>query len=441
MGANQPNDSITSVSIDSRQVEPGGLFVCLEGKNTDGNKFVSDAIARGARAILTQKEGRAEVTSFITEDPVVAMGSLAALVRRRTSAKVLTLSGTAGKTTLKESLKAIFSQTGKILATEKNHNNQIGMPLTIFSTNDEEDYWILEAGISHAHDMDELGAIAMPDMAIILNIGAGHVEGLGERGIAWHKARLLNYLKPGGDALISADYPELVEEAGKYEANIHFFSLDSRSGAEFKLIGGDYLKGEYLLDLNGAECLVRTPFMGEWGAEIALCAAAAAQLNGIDCEVINKGFAAMTMPKDRANITRLGNWLVVNDVYNANPLSMKRILRSFSKYAEENHLPLILSLGEMGELGAKSVLFHRELGEEISAVKPIAILWKGQYGDEIRSRQNEAQTRFFSANTREEFRREILTLLDEIESGMIIFKGSRFNNLEDFSSEFNQLIK
>ena len=209
---------VCGVVTDSRKAGPGSLFVCVPGERVDGHDFAAAAVERGAVALLAQRplsvpDGGGEVPVFVVPDSVEGLGQLARWWRDRTSALVTGVTGTAGKTTVKEVLAQVLSVRGKTARNALNLNNQIGMPLSMLAADGDEAFWVMEAGISHEGDMEALGAILRPDLALILNVGAGHTAGLGKKGVAWHKTRLLASLAGGGRALVSADYPDLAREA------------------------------------------------------------------------------------------------------------------------------------------------------------------------------------------------------------------------------------
>ena len=192
-----------------------------------------------------------------------------------------------------------------------NLNNQIGLPLSMLAATGEEAFWVMEAGISHAGDMDELGAILEPDVALILNVGPGHAAGLGDRGTAYYKARLLSYLAPGGMAVVSADYPELVREARAVHPELVFFSAAGRQvdyRASYVTPAGED-KGLFRLWLDGVSLDVEAPFRGAFGAENVIAVAAVAHRLGLTPDEIAAGFAGALLPKQRFPVRRwAGGW-------------------------------------------------------------------------------------------------------------------------------------
>ncbi|WP_206214937.1 MULTISPECIES: UDP-N-acetylmuramoyl-tripeptide--D-alanyl-D-alanine ligase [unclassified Desulfovibrio] len=423
---------------DSREAAPGALFVCVPGARVDGHDFAASAVERGAGAVLASRP-LPEVTALsvpvlVVPDTVKALGRLAAHWRDRTAAKVVCVTGTAGKTTLKEALAAILAVRGKTAKTPLNHNNQIGMPCAVLDTDGDEDFWVMEAGISHEGDMDELAAILRPDLAVILNVGPGHTEGLGGKGVAWHKARLLAHLAPGGTALVSADYADLVAEPKALGVSPVFFST-VQGRAPYTAAMEDGAAGRCRLELAGESFSVDTPFRGAFGAENAIAAAAAAHLLGLSEDEICRGFAEAPLPPRRSARKELGPWRVIDDTYNANPLSMRRMLEAAAEEALGAGLPLAAVLGEMGELGAESARHHAELGRLLGRLGVDAVYWKGGHGEDVRAglvaENPHTAPRWTPVTGPEDFVRAWVGEERFPDGAVVLFKGSRANRLEE----------
>lgn len=436
--ARREGDILTRAVTDSREAGPGALFVCVPGARVDGHDFAASAVERGALAVLASRElpevSALGVPVFVVEDTVKALGKLAARWRDKTSAKVVCVTGTAGKTTLKETLAAILAGHGKTARTPLNHNNQIGMPCAVLDTDGDEAFWVMEAGISHEGDMDDLGAILRPDLAVILNVGPCHTEGLGERGVAWNKAHLLAWLAPGGVGLVNADYADLVAEAVATGVEPVFFSA---GGAQvpYRASADKQAPGRVRLELDGEEFVAETPFRASFGAETAAAAGASAKLLGLGADEIRRGLAGAPLPPQRCARKSLGPWQVIDDTYNANPLSMRRMLETAQAEAAGASLPLIVVLGEMGELGEGAARHHEELGRLLGRLRPHAIFWKGGHAEDVRAGlaagQPDALTSWRAVSGPEDFVAawEATTALGK--GGVVLFKGSRSNRLED----------
>lgn len=443
IGAEAPqmgrNTAITGAAIDSREVLSGQLFVCLPGEKTDGHAFAAMAEERGCAAIIASRPlPEVSVPVFVVPDPSLALARLAACWRQRSGAEVVAITGTAGKTTLKDTLAAIMARKGSVAATKGNHNNQLGLPLTILNASGDEDFWILELGISHAGDMEFLGNIARPDLAVILNVGPGHTEGLGGKGVAWHKSRLLNFLASGGIGLINGDIPELVSACEDTGARIMKFGRSC--DFPFQLL--DAAPHGQKVSLEGEEMSFSTPFTGSSGAENAVAAAAAAHLLGADAEQIAEGFAYVQLPSHRFAHVQVGAAHIFDDTYNANPLSMKCMLESAAAFARTHHLPLYLLLGEMGELGQDAPQWHYELGKQIAALAPKALFWKGRYGQETARGLVDCHCPLSLRPVTAYFASAFVQAAgDDVKTGLVLLaKGSRVNRLENELEALQQLL-
>jgi UDP-N-acetylmuramoyl-tripeptide--D-alanyl-D-alanine ligase len=437
------------VATDSREAEPGALFVCIRGEHADGHDFVRQAEEAGAAAILASRAlPRMNVPVLSVRDTIRALGRIAAYWRRSTRAKVTGITGTAGKTTLKELLARILAVRGKTARNALNFNNRIGLPRAMLTADGDEAFWVMEAGISSEGDMEELGGMLRPDMGLILNVGAGHTERLGPRGVAAHKAALLRYLSPGGCGLISADYPDLVREAAATGAALRFFSAGDASvkyhaayeGPEFQHDAADAVSGRYRLFLDGEVTGVVAPFCGEFGAENCIAAAAAAHLMGLSGDEIAAGFKRAATPAQRFSRKRIGGWDVIDDTYNANPLSMRRMLDAASEMAKGR--AFVPVLGEMLELGDTAASEHEKLGLHLAELAPAGVLWKGGHAADIRSglRRGGYEGAFVVIQENGHF---IATVQDLFHGknlngsgGVLLFKGSRGNRLEKECADF-----
>ena len=436
---------VCGVVTDSRKAGPGSLFVCVPGERVDGHDFAAAAVERGAVALLAQRPlsvpdgGGGEVPVFVVPDSVEGLGQLARWWRDRTSALVTGVTGTAGKTTVKEVLAQVLSVRGKTARNALNLNNQIGMPLSMLAADGDEAFWVMEAGISHEGDMEALGAILRPDLALILNVGAGHTAGLGKKGVAWHKTRLLASLAGGGRALVSADYPDLAREARAVVGETQFFTAEGRPLRYSGTYTGHQENGRglYRLRLDGDVCDVYAPFVGGYGAENAIAIAAAAHMLGLTAAEIVRGFAAATLPPPRFMRRQCGSWIVIDDSYNANPLSMRRMLEAASEAAGGKNFVAVL--GEMLELGDLAEKEHEMLGRQLAELRPTAVFWKGGAFEALCGGLEHGKYAGFTARVSDGASlREALERCGcaPSQGGLVLFKGSRGNHLETLADAF-----
>lgn len=432
--------SFRGCSLDSKNISRGNLFVCLKGARADGHDFAMKAQGEGAGAILASRPlPELAIPVLVVPDVVKALGKIAHFWRKKTSAKVIAITGTAGKTTLKDMLVPILSCSGKAAGSRKNNNNQIGLPVSMLNMDGDEKFWVLEAGISHAGDMDELGAIIEPDLALIINAGAGHTEGLAGEGVAKNKAKLCKYLRQDGIVLVGGDYPELLRESQFCKDRRLVFSTKQK--ADYYLSDTDWLQGRYTLMHTDGAIPLETPFRGVHFGELCGMACACAHLCGLDPDAINKGFAQAQLPEQRFKPSSDHGWLVFDDTYNANPLSMRAMLQSAAILAINAGRKLYAVLGEMKELGEEAGREHRELGRLLASLNIAAIFWIGDNFEEVRSGYIAGNGK--NPLLRVEDPHSFIELAKSFhgEKEAIIFKGSRSNRLEDYLFAFSKLLE
>lgn len=432
-------------AIDSRAVKKGDIFFCLPGERVDGHDFAAAAVEKGALAVVATRDpfapGAAPVPVLLVEDPVAALGTLGAAHRLSARATVIGITGTSGKTSVKEVLASVLAQSGVTAKNHMNLNNQIGLPLSMLNAPVDAAYWVMEVGISKPRDMDELGAMLWPDIAVILNAGAGHVEELGDKGVAHHKARLLGYVMNGGHALVNADYPELVKEASEYATDVIYFSAKCADEPFYaSYMEPDGARGRYHLFMEGHDMAVNAPFQGEFGAENVAVIGAVAHILGLTAPEIAAGFARAKLPAQRFAVRESGPYVLIDDSYNANPLSMAGALETAHNMALARDEGLILVLGEMGELGTESARHHKELGRAVAAAAPERVFWKGGHGAEVCEGLAEAgyECAFTVLECAEDFASVVAANFPA--SGVVLFKGSRSNKLENLVAVFDKAM-
>jgi UDP-N-acetylmuramoyl-tripeptide--D-alanyl-D-alanine ligase len=431
---------VTSVVSDSRKAGPGSLFCCLPGERADGHDFAARAVSQGAAAVLAGRE-MPELAGFAAvlavPDVLAAMGLLARFWRRRALPVVAAVSGSAGKTTAKELLAAIAVRLAPSIKNPGNYNNQLGLPLSMLAAGEEHRLWVLELGVSRVGDMEELGAICEPDLAVVHNIGPAHLEGLGDlAGVGRAKAALFGFVKPGGYGLANMDYPELWQAAKAVKPDVIPMST-ADTGVPFygRFLGcGADGRGLYHLSLQGEAMDVELPFVGAHLAENVLAAAASANVLGATSDQIAAGLAEAVLPERRFGVSSHGNVTVIDDTYNANPLSMRTAIEEARRLAEGR--PLVLVLGEMGELGAGSDKAHEELGECIARGGCDVVFFKGGKAPHVERglRSGGFSGEFHTVEDPEEFAGRMEKV--DVDEGAVLFKGSRSQRMEEFLERF-----
>jgi len=436
---------VTSVSTDSRQVAPGELFVPLKGERFDGHDFIQAAASRGVSVFLVEEGWLAEhrlpegACAVAVPDTLKGLGDLAAWHRRRFNIKVVAVTGSNGKTTTKEMLAGILSQTGPGLKTEGNLNNLIGLPLTLFRLTGRERWAVVEIGMSEFGEIDRLAEIAKPQVGIITNAFPAHLETLGSvEGVARAKGELFLRLTEGAVAVYNVDDPLVSACPTHSDVTRLTFGLRGAevSSASITSLGK---KGEsFTLRLpDGEEQVVLNAF-GRHNVYNALAAAAAAHALGVPGEVIRQGLEEFTPYDKRFQLEEVAGVTLIDDSYNANPASMAAALATLKELGGEGRLVAVL--GDMLELGLGTEDAHRELGRlAASHVQRLYLL--GELAGEIAKGALEAglpAAEILHARDHDELSRELTAWVKP--GDCVLFKGSRGMKMETVAKAVRQAL-
>ena len=343
---------------DSRQVQPGQLFVALQGAR-DGHAYIPDALSAGAAAVLCSRcDG--DYPAVVTPDPRKALGDIARQERLRLGLKVVGVTGSVGKSTTKEMIAGILSAKYRTGKTPVNHNNDIGMPMAILALPEDAEVAVLEMGMNHFGEMAYLTSIAQPDIAVITNIGTMHIEHLGSReGILHAKLEILQGLRPGGRLVYNGDEMLLWNLRGTGTVAPVYFGLEN--GA-CQVTGSQVRESEGRIDFTvtaeGERFPVFLPVEGRHFAYDALAAAAVARLLEVPVEEIQRGLSQFHSMEGRQEIYEAGGYTIIQDCYNAGPESMAASLAVLGKRRGRR----IAVLGDMLELGVCTQAEHYRVG-------------------------------------------------------------------------------
>jgi len=359
----------TGVSIDSRKIEAGEIFFAITGDLFDGHDFVEKAVDAGAAAVVINEDrledfDDIDATIVTVPDTVKAFGDLARLYRAGLKATVISITGSNGKTTLKEMLYSLLSVKYNVVKTIANNNNHIGVPLTIFSCGADVDYLILEQGTNHFGEIKYTAEISCPDIAVITNIGDSHLEYLIDReGVLNEKSALFEAaLSNGGKIFVNMDDTLLSREYGD---NQHAVTYGSNRGQIYFEIAGHRVDGRPKVKISSGERVIYSgiPLWGESNISNLIPAVAIAMECKLTDLEIEKGIASFKPAKGRLDVKSFENFIVVDDTYNANPASMHAaftVLKDIRTYERK-----ILFLGDMFELGSNSTQMHKNLAPAI----------------------------------------------------------------------------
>lgn len=428
------NSIISGVSIDSRKIDSGNLFIPFKGEHADGHLYVADAIKKGAAAALWQKDvpnPPEDLPIIVVEDTLTALQELSRSYRNQLKVKVVGITGSNGKTTTKDIVTKLLSLQYKVQKTEGNFNNQIGLPLTILSLEEDTEIAVLEMGMSGKGEIEFLTKLARPQVAVITNIGESHLLDLGSRAsIAEAKLEIIQGLEDNGLIVYFGDEILLSEKLSTYEGNgqIKTFGRTNKNDLyPVELTTGT--KGS-TFKINASESKFFLPVLGAHNVLNALAAMLAAQYFQIPYEKMNEGFSSLRLTQMRMEMVEGKNGeKVINDAYNASPTSMKAAIDLISSLTGFQRK--IVVLGDMLELGEKEKEFHYEIGKGMDPEKIDMVITFGPLGSQI---AEGAKTRFSTENIhsfqdKAALIEELVKLTDS--ETLVLVKASRGMKMEE----------
>jgi UDP-N-acetylmuramoyl-tripeptide--D-alanyl-D-alanine ligase len=413
----------TGVSTDSRNIREGDLFVALRGERFDGHDFLKAAAAAGAAAVMLDRNYRGEypLPALVVDDTRRSLGDLARYWRARFVPELIAVTGSNGKTTVKEMLAAILRRHAgdeAVLATRGNLNNDIGLPLTVLGLRHAHRWCAIELGMNHKGEIAYLAGIARPTVALVNNAQREHLEFMRSvEEVAAENASVYEALPEDGVAVINADDPHAAFFRGR---------AGKRRSVDFGLGGGGAVTGRYRLERLSSEIRLRTP-AGEADASLAipglhnvrnaLAAAACAYAVGIKTATIAEGLTAFRPYTGRLQVKRAaGGATVIDDSYNANPDSVRAAIDVLASCPA----PTALVLGDMGEVGEHGPEFHREVGEYARAKGVSQLLALGEATRHTVESFGAGAQHFASVEE----------LVSKLEAKTVLVKGSRFMKME-----------
>jgi UDP-N-acetylmuramoyl-tripeptide--D-alanyl-D-alanine ligase len=428
---------INKVSTDSRTIKPGELFVALRGENFEGLDFVEASAKAGATGALVDINWAGNVPNNFAllraADTLQAYQTLAANYRQSLALKVLAITGSNGKTSTKDFAASVLARRFRVIKTEGNFNNHVGLPRTILEATSEDEVGVWEIGMNHPGEIAALSKIAAPDAAIITNIGVAHIEFMGSReAIATEKGALAEAVEPQGTVILNADDSFSAGIAARTRAKVVF--AGTTGGAVRAIEIRQSAEGsEFTIVESAHRCRAQLPVAGSHMVQNALLAVAAGRAFGLSIEECAAGLAAAPLTKARLQIKEIGGVQFLDDSYNANPDSMKAALRTLVELDAEGKR--IAVLGEMRELGAESERGHREIGEIAATLGVDQLITIGDAAGPI---AEGARTAGLDKVSSAASTGEAAKLLGEIaEPGdLVLIKGSRAARTEEVIAQF-----
>jgi len=426
--SNNPS-GMFSLSTDSRNIAPDQVYIPIKGESFDGHNFIEDAIKKSARGFFIET---AEIERLKTlpnakfalevKDTKEAYLALAGYYKDKVSPIVVAITGSSGKTTVKEMVSVVLETKYSVHKTKLNFNNEIGLAQTMLEMPDKTDVLVVEMGMRGLGEIALLSKYAKPDVAIITNIGLAHIGRLGSReNIAKAKCEIAKYLHSEG-ILVSCD-DELVKKHITAKNQIYYSLEDGNVNNVKKTpegVGFDYKKQSYKLSV-----------LGDYNILNALCAIRVGKKLGVSKSAIAKALAEYSPIANRGEVLQIGNLTLINDYYNANPESMKASIQAaLDAYGE-----ISLVLGDMGELGEKEVSYHKEIGKFLKDKNIKTLVTVGDLAKNIAKASKIADAKIFNDI------KEVVEYLKNIdEKRVLLLKASRSMKFEDIISELKGQI-
>lgn len=425
---------IQGVSIDSRKIAQGNLFVPFKGERSDGHKFVEDAIKSGAAAAFWQSDvpnPPLHLPIIVVEDTLTALQELARSYRNELNVKVVGITGSNGKTTTKDIMANLLTLQYKVQKTEGNYNNHIGLPITVLGLDEDTDMAVLEMGMSGRGEIEFLTKLAKPHAVIITNIGESHLQDLGSReGIAEAKLEIIQGLQDQGLIVYHGDEPLLNEPLKDYKGNAKiqtFGRLESNTVFPKEISQSD---NGSVFKINNHNTVFHLPVLGVHNILNALSGMLVANHFDIPFEKMNDAFSTLKLTNMRMELVEGSKGeKMINDAYNASPTSMRAAIDLVSNLS--GYKKKILVLGDMLELGPNEKEFHFDIGSSIDAEKIQYVFTYGELGEFIAdgARTKLPDNQVFSYTDKGLLIENLQTHTDE--HTLILIKASRGMKLEE----------
>ena len=420
---------VAGIAIDSRKIQNDWLFAATVGERVDGHSFIESCYEKGVLCCLGEKAPICEDHSYIqVASTFQALKDIAEYYRSTLEIPVVGITGSVGKTSTKEMISSVLGVKFNTLKTAGNFNNEVGLPLTVFNIRETHEAAVLEMGISDFREMHRLSKIARPNICVITNIGLCHLEFLGDRnGVLRAKSEIFDFATEGAKAIVNGDDDKLHTLKSREDLDVTLFGMDSSNDI--------YAKQVENLGLDGLQCVISTP-AGEFSAHIhipgmhmvynALAGTSVGLALGLTLEEIKAGIESAQTISGRNNIIHTEKYTIMDDCYNANPVSMKASLDVLSTALGRK----VAILGDMGELGADELALHYTVGEHAAQKQIDLLLCVGTLSEEIvkgaKAVNPEINAEVFT--TKEELLEKLSELLADGDS--ILIKASHFMQFE-----------
>ncbi|KAB2330579.1 UDP-N-acetylmuramoyl-tripeptide--D-alanyl-D-alanine ligase [Bacillus mesophilum] len=428
------NVLITGVTIDTRKITAGNLFVPFKGERADGHAFVEEAINQGAAAALWQSNvpnPPMHLPIILVEDTLIALQELARSYRKQLNVKTIGITGSNGKTTTKDMTASLLSLKYKVQKTEGNYNNHIGLPLTILGLEEDTELAVLEMGMSGKGEIDFLSRLAQPEVVMITNIGEAHLQDLGSKeGIAQAKLEIINGLKSDGCIIYIGDEPLLQQYFEQYNGGAVLKTFGSNTSNDLYPTHISQSDDGSCFKVNISDREFKLPVLGTHNVLNALAAMTAASFYDISFEDMNEGLSKIKLTNMRMELLQgKKGERIINDAYNASPTSTNAAIELIANLP--GYQNKILVLGDMLELGEEEKEYHIKVGESIDPNKISAVFTYGELGQFIAegARRVFPEDRVYSFKEKQPLIVQLQKLVNQ--ETIVLVKASRGMKLEE----------
>ncbi|MBI4596840.1 MAG: UDP-N-acetylmuramoyl-tripeptide--D-alanyl-D-alanine ligase [Candidatus Omnitrophica bacterium] len=424
---------VSGISIDSRRIAAGEAFVAIKGLRFDGHAFVEAAAHRGASCVIVSREliptnGSAALPAILVGDTTKALGDLARFHRQRVNPLVIAVTGSCGKTTTKELIAHVVGASEEVLKTFGTQNNHIGVPLTLLRLTPAHRYAVVEVGSNHPGEIAYLASMVQPDAAVVTNVGPVHLEFLGSlEGVRQEKLSLLRALPPDGSAVLPGDQMDIGFEAPKYlHAMVRRVFFGTTDRCDIQAFDVQRADAGMLLRLRDQFTQWTIPLIGFHNVENTLAAIACAWAVGVPLSLIRDRLMTAAPIPLRSEVLRCNGLTILNDCYNANPLSMARALETLRDLQASRKVAVV---GDMLELGDYAPSAHQAIGRLAIQLGIDAVIAVGQHAESVAEGVRESRPEAAATyQTVEELLTQLPGLLQQGDG--LLVKGSRRLQLE-----------
>jgi len=382
-----------SIDTDSRAIQPDALFVAIRGETHDGHRFVEEVLSAGIRGVVIAE---AEMERFpildwagrgifcaTVPDTMHALGQLATFTRRRWGLPVVAITGSNGKTSTREMTVSVISKRYRTLFPERNFNNEVGVPLTLFRLRPDHEWAVLELGMNHFGEIARLTRMCEPDIGVITNIGPAHLEGVGSLdGVMTAKGELLDEMAADKPAVLNGDDPRIRVLAERAVQKILMYGCDETADVRAEDVASTPDGMTFNLNLAGTRVPVRLRTPGRFMVSNALAAAAVGYLAGLTAYEIREGLETFRPVQGRLNVRETARGIhIIDDTYNANPGSMAAAIETLQGVSKDGRSVLVA--GDMKELGSGAADLHRDIGVLCAKSKITRLYAAGEFAQQV----------------------------------------------------------